>query len=142
MIGAHERRRPRKPPSGLPKLTEAQIQRQCVDFMALDGWRPLKTDPCSDKARGKGFGEIGMADHLFIRYEISPENARRAGWAQVLWVEFKRPGGIVSEHQMLWHVAERKAGAFTACAILDFEPTFDGFIAWYRKSGLLRRVGL
>ena len=133
-----------------PCLKEIDIQIACVDFMRLDGWRPLRTDPCSDRARGKGFGEKGMADHLFIRYldkaQLQCICERRmvlkAPAAEVLWVEFKRPGGKICNHQSLWNAAERAAGAMTVCAIVDFEPTFDGFVAWYRCSGLLRRQGL
>ena len=135
-----------------PRLTEAQVQQQCVDFMRLDGWRPLRTDPCSDRRRGKGFGELGMADHLFIRY-LDGGELPLAGAAQVLWVEFKRPPGFdfrghqqkgtrAKLHQRLWHGAERATGALTIIAGDDFPPDFDGFVAWYRASGLLRREGL
>lgn len=81
-----------------------------------------------------------MADHLYIRYGERP--GADLGQAQVLWVEYKRPGGVVKRHQLLWHGAERARGAMTACAILDFVPTYDGFVEWYRKSGLLLRKGL
>lgn len=53
--------RPRRVP------LESEIQQQCADLLALDGWRALRTDPCSDRGRAKGFGEKGMADHLFLR---------------------------------------------------------------------------
>ena len=39
-----------------------------VEYLQLDGWRPIRTDPVSDRARGKGFGELGMPDYLFLRY--------------------------------------------------------------------------
>lgn len=148
MKQAFERRGPRKP-VGPPRLKEIDVQLACVDFMRLDGWRPLRTDPCSDMRRGKGFGELGMADHLFIRYcSETPGDAL----AEVLWVEFKRPAGFqrgtwrsatkASQDQMAWHRAEKYCGARTAIAGPDFEPSYDGFVAWYRKSGLLRREGL
>lgn len=124
--------------------------------MRLDGWRPLKTDPCSDRSRGKGFGEEGMADHLFIRYQDPYIGNNSAGpytffrenqdvrrtFAEVLWVEFKRPGTKATAHQLTWHSVERIRGAYTVIAGRNFEPTFDGFVDWYRKSGLLRRAGL
>jgi hypothetical protein len=139
------------------KLSEADVQVACVHFMMLDGWRPLQTDPCSDRRRGTGFGEKGMADHLFIRgpelepfwkSEIKmgapmPDVATVAALCQVLWVEFKRPKGFKTpEHQLMWHLRERLDGFLTIYASIDFEPTFDGFAAWYRASGLLRRAGL
>lgn len=117
-------------------LSEAHIERQITDFLALDGWRALKTDPCSDKSRGKGFGEIGMADVLYIRYRDE------CPLADVLWVEHKRPGGVVTLAQKIWHRAERARGAFVAVATEDFLPSLGGFQHWYRITGLLRRVGL
>jgi hypothetical protein len=118
-------------------MTEAQIERQCSDFLALDGWRLVKTDPCSDPRRGKGFGEKGMPDCLYLRY-----CAQSPMGSHVLWIEWKGPRGRVAPHQALWHFTERARGALVVVATKDFPPTFEGFTAWYRKSGLLRRQGL
>src|ERR1035438_8174822 len=52
-------------------VPEALIEAECTKLLEEDGWRALRTDPVSDKAKGKGFGEIGMADHLYIRYAYS-----------------------------------------------------------------------
>jgi hypothetical protein len=133
------------------KLTEAQIEKQCSDFLALDGWRSLKTDPCSNKEWGKGFGEKGMADHLYLRYwnkgdPRGPVHGFRTRvydpQAEVLWIEWKRPGGKAAPHQRVWIEAERARGALVLLAGEDFSATFDGFVSWYRASGLLRRAGL
>jgi hypothetical protein len=59
-----------------------------------------------------------------------------------MWVEHKRAGGVVRPHQLAWHEAERARGALVVVATEDFEPSLDGFIEWYRVSGLLRRKGL
>ncbi len=120
----------------LTKLSEADIQRTCTEFLELDGWRALRTDPCSDRRRAKGFGEIGMADHLYIRYAIMQAFHP---WAEVLWVEYKRPKGKATPEQIAWHNAERARGALTWIAGIDFEPTIEGFEAYYRASGLMRR---
>jgi hypothetical protein len=120
IAGECKRRSPKAP--RVPALSEAQTEQQCSDFLALDGWRSLKTDPVRDRSRGKGFGELGMADRLYIRYGesgIVPETDLhgrafrmiRAG-AQVLWIEWKT------------------------------RTDFDEFAQWYRGSGLLRRKGL
>lgn len=114
-----------------PRVLEKHIQETCTQYLELDGWRALKTDPCSDRARGKGFGEKGMADHLYLRYDC-----RRL--AEVMWIEYKRPKGTLSLHQKIWHEAERARGAFTAIAGIDFEPTIEGFVEWYRASGFNR----
>jgi len=104
----------------------------------------------SVKGRGKGFGEEGMPDYLYIRYLNRAQVAYRSSIgtafavlkppaAEVLYVEYKRPGGRVSPLQQTWHIAERQRGALTLVAGTDFEPTVNGFLDWYRKSGLARR---
>lgn len=131
------------------KLTEADLERQCSDILALDGWRTLKTDPVSRREWGKGFGEKGMADRLYIRYlyvSIHPyvkyrENLSRYS-AEVLWIEWKSQRGRVKPHQSAWNIAERRRGAAAFIAGVDFPATFEGFCAWYAESGLMRRAGL
>jgi hypothetical protein len=98
----------------------------------------------SDRNRGKGFGELGMADHLYIRY--TPMAAVRE-WrfvatapAQVMWIEFKRPGEKPKKHQTLWHIKERARGALTLIAGEDFPASVEGFRQWYAGSGLARRI--
>lgn len=131
---------------GLPaalREREQDLEQACSDLIAYDGWRPLKTDPVSDRYRAKGFGELGMADRLYIRYEmegprLSDSIADRA-WCQLMWIEWKRRGGKAKPHQIEWIAAERARGALVLLAGVDFPADFDGFLAWYRKSGLMRR---
>lgn len=147
-------------------MNEDQIARTCIEWLALDGWRHLQTDPTSNARHGKGFGEKGMADDLFIRYRPHPHglnrcqgcgeslsdhhclnpdcstmNVKREAWAEseVLWVEFKGPKGSVKPHQSDWHRAERARGALVWVAIEQFPPTIEGFQDFYRKSGLMVR---
>jgi hypothetical protein len=113
-------------------VPESLIEAECCKLLAEDGWRILKTDPVSDKSRGKGFGELGMADTLAVRY------GKQAAAAEVIWLEWKAPGGRVRKHQTDWHTKERARGAMTAIAGVDFAPTVRGFWKWYRASGLAR----
>lgn len=130
--------------------SEAQIEAECTRLLQEDGWRALRTDPVSDRGRGKGFGEIGIADHLYIRYrdgiacamtlsgrEMTPTESDSL--AQVLWIEFKRPKAKAAKHQTAWHQRERARGALTLIAGEDFPASVDGFKAWYEASGLMRR---
>jgi hypothetical protein len=121
---------------------ESLIEAECTKILEEDGWRALRTDPVSDRSRGKGFGEVGMADHLYIRYRPM---AAHPEWrvvatvpADVMWIEFKRPGEKAKKHQALWHIKERARGALTLIAGEDFPATIEGFREWYRKSGLQR----
>ncbi len=128
----------------VPKLRERDIELACTQLLQLDGWRALKTDPCSDRWRGKGFGERGMADCLYLRYDFDPPNdgpfsTRYRVQGQILWVEWKRPRGRVAPHQVAWHMDERARGALTLIAGENFPATVEGFLNYYRKSGLMRR---
>ncbi len=124
-------------------LPEWMIEAECTRILEQDGWRALRTDPVSDKGRGKGFGEAGMADHLYFRFEgvagVSPSwNGR--GLAQVMWIEFKSAKGKPAKHQIEWHTKERARGALTMIAGVDFPASVAGFVAWYAASGLRRSV--
>jgi|KBSSwiStaDraftv2_1062776.scaffolds.fasta_scaffold02616_10 hypothetical protein len=130
---------------------EHMIEAECTRLLETDGWRALRTDPVSDRGRGKGFGEPGMADHLYIRYSFSTpqewleeptrtpgDTVARASQSQVLWIEFKRPGEKPAKHQTEWHTKERARGALTWIAGEDFPASVAGFVEHYRKSGLNR----
>ena len=120
---------------------EYMIEAECTRLLEQDGWRALRTDPVSDRGRGKGFGELGMADALFLR-ECSP-TAERAGlqppWGQILWVEFKAGRATAKKHQVEWHRNERARGFRTWIANEDFPATVEGFREHYAASGLMRR---
>lgn len=120
---------------------EDLIQEECTKQLEQDGWRALRTDPVSDRSRGKGFGEPGMADYMYIRYSDLENGARGDDrWAGVIWIEYKRSkGGRVSKTQRAWHIKERARGALTLIAGEDFPASVAGFKEWYKASGLQRR---
>lgn len=165
-------------------IRERDIERTCTEFLSLDGWRSLKTDPVSDKAtidavrrmtlespilrpvagavmvilekcvRGKGFGEPGMSDSLFLRYgnarlewrkkqggELLNSDSRLAA-AEVMWLEWKSAKGKPKPHQIHWRDCERVRGALVLVAGIDFPASIEGFINWYRFSGLQRNERL
>lgn len=138
-----------------PALKERDLEKTCSDLLELDGWRPLKTDPVSRHEWGKGFGEKGMCDRLYIRYLDKAELVFPGGRmvlkppaAEVLWIEWKRiragrrTATKAAPHQKTWIMAERARGALVILAGEDFPATWEGFKLWYRKSGLMRRPGL
>lgn len=132
-----------EPPTEEP-MAERLIEAECTKFLEEDGWRALRTDPVSDRRRGKGFGELGMADHLYIRYHyhehFAVDNFPGAGCvSEVLWVEFKARKHTAEKHQREWHQKERARGALTWIANEDFPATVDGFRDHYAASGLMRR---
>ena len=93
-----------------------------------------------------------MADDLYIRYEyftlkgdpLGPDYNRLAPQAEVLWIEWKRPGQTAKPHQKAWHAAERARGALVWVAEDTWVTPKDGdpiaaFQAHYRGSGLMRK---
>lgn len=113
------------------KVSEADIQRTCTDWLLLDGWRVIHTD--LRHLRGMGVQERGMADDLFIRYgDVLLLD-------ETLWIEWKVKGGRAAVHQLAWHKAERARGAFTIIGGIDFHATIYHFMQWYRMSGLMRK---
>ena len=118
-----------------PKLSEADIQRACTDLLIADGWRAIRTDPVSDRRRGKGFGEIGMPDYLYIRYQRSAFPTFPQVGAEVLFVEYKAPGKCPSRHQEAWGDKERRRGA-----LVIWTDSIEKFREWYADSGLSRAV--
>ena len=118
-----------KPAEDVP---EAVIEGECCQLLREDGWHTLKTNPISARSRGKGFGEVGMADVLALRYR------KQSVLCEALWLEWKSPGGRVKKHQLEWHAKERARGATTAIAGVDFPASVEGFRAWYRAAGLVR----
>lgn len=127
--------RSRKLPDKAFAPKEAAIEQACTQLLEYDGWRSLITDP--KWLRGLGVQEKGMADRLYIRYWGDP---RAPTLAEFIWIEFKRPGGKAAEHQKTWIYAERARGALVWLAGETFPPTYDGFLAYYRESGLNRRL--
>jgi hypothetical protein len=126
-------------------LSEAHIQNTCTQLLELDGWRALRTDPVSRREWGKGFGELGMADHLYIRYSRipvgpgpEPDFGARASGCQVLWCEWKSARGKAAQHQLDWIARETARGALVVVAGRTFPASIEGFHAWYRQSGLMR----
>jgi hypothetical protein len=123
------------------KVPERLIEAECSKLLSEDGWRILKTDPVSDKSRGKGFGEPGMADGLFMRpLALGPGSTKRDQYAcEVLWCEFKAGKNRARKHQELWHIRERARGFMTWIANEDLPATIEGFREHYADSGLMRR---
>lgn len=117
-------------------VPEALIEAECTRLLEQDGWRALRTDPVSDRGRGKGFGELGMADHWFGR----PLPSAGPYAVEMLWCEFKAGKKQAEKHQRDWHNKERARGFKTWIANEDFPATAEGFQCHYAKSGLMRRV--
>lgn len=95
-------------------LSEVDVQRQCIDWLEIHGWRCIRTGYGSIHRDGKAvehYGEEGMPDYLAIFY------ADHGAAALVVWIEFKRPGGrgsrkgTLSTLQRVWRDVERERGA-------------------------------
>lgn len=124
------------------RLLEKHIEQTCSEWLALDRWYWLKTDPVSDHARGKGFGEPGMTDGQYRRapeISITAGIPEEAACVELMWIEWKAPKGKHAQHQRAWQEREKRRGFLVLRAGVDFPKTIEGFMAWYRESGLMRR---
>lgn len=137
------------PPEVESPLRESDIARTCSDYLACDGWRPLRMETVYNERYRKGTGERGMTDKLFIRYAMPvalPIASIQRVHAEVVWIEWKRldrrgKATKAAPHQRAWHAAERARGALVWVAGEDFEPTIEAFQNFYRASGLDRGRG-
>ena len=128
-------------------VSEAQVEETCTQFLALDGWIALVTDP--KQLRGLGVTEPGIADRQYRRYSgplpesESNTTAQIWSWAQLMFIEWKRvkngKATKTSAKQDAWHALERSRGFLTLRAGIDFPATIEGFQKFYRASGLMRR---
>jgi hypothetical protein len=131
------------------RLAEKDIVRTIVDWLQLDGWRPIKMEPISRREWGKGTGETGQPDYLFVRYwnqQRKPEPhdmiynvAHLASGNSVFWCEFKNQKGRYSKAQIAWTAQERARGGVVLQVGMDCPGTIEGIQDWYRGSGLMRR---
>jgi hypothetical protein len=118
-------------------LSEAHIQATCTAWLALDGWRCIRTD--LPRLRGLGVQERGMPDNLYIRYWTVAARGKWHTMADVLWIEWKKKGRKAAEHQRAWHATEREHGAMVLIAGENFPASIEGFCIWYAQSGLQRK---
>lgn len=123
----------------MPRLLEADLARTCTDLLQIDGWRALKMEPISRREWGKGFGEVGMADSLYLRYRQAGPYLPGLALTEAMWIEWKIPKGRVAPKQHAWREQERARGALTLIAGVDFHASIEGFCRWYQNSGLQRK---
>ena len=82
----------------IPGPKEADIERTCTDFLALDNWRSFKMEQNFSEKKQKTVGESGMADHMYLRYLYGYESEalctcemkEDCACAQVMFIEWKR----------------------------------------------------
>ena len=115
-------------------LKESDLERQIADYLALDGWYTRHFELNYSERKQRSVGEKGMPDMLCLRYTRGASTS--IAWANILWIECKRPGGPVSRWQREWKEREKRRGATVLLMGIDFEPSIDGFVEWYEKSGL------
>lgn len=124
---------------GLPmKVSEAHIQQAVVNFLEIDGWRPIRMEQNFNQRKMKVVGEKGMPDYLFLRYgfkSVMNMDNPLLRMAEHIWIEFKAPQKKAREEQVRWHTDERLNGALVM--VVD---DYDFFRDWYVKSGLKRRI--
>jgi len=118
------------------KVSEAHIQQAVVNFLEIDGWRPIRMEQNFNQRKMKVVGEKGMPDYLFLRYTLtSPGGDNPLRICEHIWIEFKAPTKKPRPEQEHWHEWERKMGALVM--VVD---DYDAFRVFYIKAGLARRI--
>lgn len=116
-----------------PKMLEKHLQQYGEDLLMLDDWRIFRIEENFSERKRKRTGERHAADGLYCRY------SGNGAAGEILFIEWKRPGGKPRPGQRIWHAAERARGALTWIAGETFPATCEGFKAHYEASGLCRR---
>ena len=86
---------------GRLKISEAQLQKACVELLRAAGWKVRPAPRLGHQQRGGAAYEVpkGEPDLLAVK---AP--------SRILWAELKTLDGRVSPEQKSWHAAARKAG--------------------------------
>jgi hypothetical protein len=121
------------------KLIEADIARQCRDFMRARSWRHVRTQFAFSPG-SFSTGEPGMADSLFLRYMDN-------GAALATWVEFKSPNdkrrcncgpGRQCKlcRQRAWQERERARGAvvWVVDDLQEFIERYEAAYGWLHRA--------
>lgn len=125
-------------------VLEAHVQQTVTQLLEYDGWRAFRTEHAIERSNDeqrrfkRRVGEPGQPDYLYIRYNpvtyLQPMDSVNRTDADVMWIEFKKPGEEPEPKQLKWHAAERACGALVL--VVD---DIDAFRKWYEESGLKRR---
>lgn len=124
--------------TGKLRLSEADVTRQCIDWLRAEGW------VCKRQHVGKfvalsafrqypaepgiiSIGETGDPDWLVMR----PAGARASQRADVFYLEFKAPAGRLRPSQKLAHAALRSSGWLVCVA-----HGLDELRGWMTELGL------
>jgi hypothetical protein len=94
---------------GKPKLTEKDIQRQIVDLLEAHGWQVLRTNQffSGNAVVVQGASEPGIPD---LQARRKYDSYVVHDLQRVIWIEVKRPGGVLSPDQVTWHMLAKLRG--------------------------------
>jgi hypothetical protein len=93
------------PKADSPQLSESQIQRAILDWLAAKGILAFRMNTGAIKSTYKGkdrfmrFGTPGMADVLVFEVAYYPFGPNHGGFNKVMWLEVKTATGKQSELQ-------------------------------------------
>jgi len=121
------------------KVQEKHLQKAGEDILQLDGWRIFRIEQNFSERKVKCVGEAGAPDGLYIRYNTGVTPRAKSQDAQVMFIEWKAPGGTPSTSQRAWIAQETARGGLVLLAGADFPCSVEGFLEYYRASGLMRR---
>ncbi len=104
--------------SGVLHLTEADVTRQCVDYLTAEGWRCIRLESelvTGASGKPKRIGETGMPDYVAIWSDMGLD---------LFFLELKAPGKKPRRSQLEWHSQARDDG-FDVCVADSLECLKD-----------------
>lgn len=107
-------------PDGKIQLSENDVRNACLDLLRVNGWWPIRQHVGKFRAPDGGFitiGETGDPDYVVIK----PPS---------FFVEFKRPGGKLSEAQLRRHCQLEKFYGLRTIVVASVEELDD----WLKRA--------
>jgi hypothetical protein len=109
-----------------PKLSENDVERACLQVLALRGWKVLRLPVGLFKTldgRHQTIGELGIPDYVAL-------HPNHPGF----FLEVKRPGGKLSKVQEI-KIEQLQQGYRLAVAVVDSVDALAAWLGRHEKSG-------
>ena len=125
------RQKPFRLTAPILRLSENDVERQCLDVLQRRGYRPQRQNSgllvtperlcpeCRAKARWIRVGEPGLPDYIVVKHDF--------------YLEVKRPNGVLSPQQQL-KILELEQGWGLKVAVIDSVEALAAWLEHHERS--------
>lgn len=109
-----------------PKISENDVERACLQVLALRGWKVMRLPVGLFKTldgRHQSIGELGIPDYVALHPNFPG-----------FFLEVKRPGGKLSKVQEI-KIEQLQQGYRLAVAVVDSVEALSAWLGCHEKSG-------